>query len=82
MEEKQMNERKEMLLSLMSEKSYVPMKIKELAMLLEIPKSQREELQQVLEELVAEGKVSVSKKGKYARPELFSQTGIFTAHPR
>ncbi len=82
MEEKQMNERKEMLLSLMSEKSYVPMKIKELAMLLEIPKSQREELQQVLEELVAEGKVSVSKKGKYARPEIFSQTGIFTAHPR
>ena len=82
MEEKQMNERKEMLLSLMSEKSYVPMKIKELAMLLEIPKSQREELQQVLEELAAEGKVSVSKKGKYARPEIFSQTGIFTAHPR
>ena len=80
MEEKCFNERKEMLLSLMNEKEYVPMKIKELAILLDIPREKREELKAVLDSLLAEGKISVSKKGKYARAEVFAQTGIFTAH--
>ena len=37
-----------MLEGVMNDKSYVPMKAKELAMLLGIPKSQRDELTQVL----------------------------------
>jgi len=32
--------------------------------------------------LVASGKVGISKKGKYARSEVFAQTGIFSAHHR
>ena len=38
-----------MLEEVMNDKSYVPMKAKELAMLLGIPKSQRDELTQVLD---------------------------------
>ncbi|RHS67285.1 ribonuclease R [Clostridium sp. AM45-5] len=71
-----------MLLTLMKDPTYVPMKLKELAMLLGVPKEQRKDLEEVLNELVASGKVGISKKGKYARSEVFAQTGIFSAHHR
>ena len=71
-----------MILSLMNEPSYVPMKIKELAILLEVPKERREELKEVLDALLEEGRIRVSKKGKYAKPEVLAQKGVFTAHPR
>ena len=82
MEETLMEERKQMLLTLMKDPTYVPMKLKELAMLLGVPKEQRKALEEVLNELVASGKVGISKKGKYARSEVFAQTGIFSAHHR
>ncbi len=69
-----------MLLSLMNEKEYIPMKLKELAILLDVPREERESLKEVLDALLAEGKISVSQKGKYAKAEIFAQTGIFTAH--
>lgn len=81
-EDTRFQERKDMILSLMNEKEYVPMKIKELAILLDVPKENREELKAVLDALMAEGKISVSKKGKYAKAEIFAQTGVFHAHPR
>ena len=43
MEKYQFQERKDMLLALMNEKEYVPMKLKELAILLDVPKENREE---------------------------------------
>lgn len=82
MERELLEQRKKMLTELMDEKAYVPMKAKELAMLLDIPKSQRGELQEVLDELTAEGIIGISKKGKYAKPETFSVNGIFGSHPR
>lgn len=82
MDNNRFQERKDMILSLMNEKEYVPMKIKELAILLDVPKEDREELKAVLDSLMADGKISVSKKGKYAKAEVFAQIGIFHAHPR
>ena len=41
MTEEQMKQRKEMLKALMEEPSFVPMKLKELAVLLDIPRDQR-----------------------------------------
>ncbi|MCI9502229.1 MAG: ribonuclease R [Hungatella sp.] len=71
-----------MLTELFQDKAYAPMKLKELAMLLDIPKSQREELKEVLDILLSEGKISVSKKGKYGKPQEFSQVGVFFGHPK
>ena len=48
---------------------YVPMKTKEIAILLGIPKDKRYELQEVLDALVADGTIGVSKKGKYMKPD-------------
>ena len=39
------------------------MKFKELAMLLQVPKDQRNELREILEALEAEGKIYLSQKG-------------------
>ena len=44
----QKKQKKEMLVELMSNDLYVPMKIKELAILLQVPKERRQELQEVL----------------------------------
>ena len=48
---------------------YVPMKTKEIAILLNIPKEKRYELQEILDILVKEGTIAVSKKGKYQKPD-------------
>ncbi len=82
MTEEVLKQRKEMLTQLIQDKTYVPMKLKELAMLLNVPKHQREELKEVLDILVSEGKVGISKKGKYGRPEDFAQIGIFSGHAK
>ena len=82
MEETKLAERKAMLTALFRDPAYIPMKAKEIAALLNIPKGQREELQEVLDILVAEGAAGISKKGKYGKPESFSVNGIFSGHPR
>lgn len=82
MEKELLEQRKQVLTELMNDKAYVPMKMKELAILLNIPKSQRDELAEVLEVLVAEGTIGVSKKGKYGKPETFSVNGLFSGHPK
>ncbi len=77
-----LEEQKELLVQLFDNKSYVPMKLKELAVFLDIPKSRREELKKVLELLMEEGKIGISKKGKYGRAQEFARVGIFTGHAR
>ena len=67
MEETLMEERKQMLLTLMKDPTYVPMKLKELAMLLGVPKEQRKDLEEVLNE----GKVR-EIRGVCADGDLFS----------
>ena len=82
MEQELFEQRKKTMEALLKDPAYVPMKLKELAILLDIPKSQRDELREVMDALVVEGKAGVSKKGKYGRPELFALTGIFCGHPK
>ncbi len=82
MENKKLNERKEMLTKLIHDPAYRPMKAKEIAILLDIPKEQRGELMEVLDALVEEGKIGISKKGKYGRPERLTVTGIYSGHPK
>ncbi len=82
MTEEQMRERKKMLCDLMDNDLYVPMKIKELAILLDIPKEKRSDLQEVLDQLMLEGKVEVSQKGKYSKGKGKLLAGVFTAHAK
>lgn len=74
--------RKLMLVSLMQDPVYVPMKLKEIAVLLDIPQEKRAELKEVLASLLEEGRISISRKGKYGKPDLFALKGIFCGHPK
>ncbi|NBI72192.1 ribonuclease R [Clostridiaceae bacterium] len=71
-----------MLLELVNEASYVPMKLKELAMLLDVPRELRGDLKAAVDSLVEEGKLAISAKGKIGKPEYFALTGIFSGHPK
>lgn len=82
MTEEQLTQRKAMLLKLFEDPAYVPMKIKELAMLLQIQREQRDDLKEVLDLLLSEGKIGISKKGKYGKSEIGSVSGIFFGHPK
>ena len=77
-----LQERKKMIYDFICDELYVPMKAKEMAIVLNVPKSQRGELLEVLDALTADGKVEISGKGKYVKSEGIYLTGVFTAHPR
>ena len=74
--------RKKVMLDFISDDLYVPMKIKEIAAVLQIPREQREELKAVLDALVDEGKITLSKRGKYSKGEQVRLKGIFRANVR
>lgn len=74
--------RKKIIYEFICDEMYVPMKLKELAILLQVPKEQRMDLKAIMDELEAEGKVHVSQKGKYLRGVGRSLTGLYQAHPR
>ena len=77
-----LQERKKMIYDFICDELYVPMKAKEMAIVLNVPKSQRGELLEVLDALTADGKVEISGRGKYVKSEGKYLTGVFTAHPR
>lgn len=77
-------QQKKLIQKLMREPSYVPMKEKELAVLLQVKKEDRDALKEALNELLGEGKIQLSKRGRYSLPE--EQTapivGIYRASSR
>lgn len=77
--DKTFEKRKKVIYDLICDDLYTPMKFKELAMLLQVPKEKRDELRQILEALESEGKIYLSKRGKYCRGEAKRLTGIFRA---
>ena len=70
-------ERKKMIYELICDELYVPMKAKEIAALINAPKSDRAMLQDILNELVSEGSVEISSKGKYFKSEKVFVLGTF-----
>ena len=74
--------RKKVIYDFIRDDHYIPMKIKEIAILLQIPGKQRGELREVLDALVEEGKISLSKRGKYSCGSAQRLSGIFQAHVR
>ena len=61
------DKRKQIILKLMEDSMYVPMKEKELAIFLQVKKEDRDALSQILNELMEEGEIYITSKGKYLR---------------
>ena len=82
MDKELFEDRKKMVYEFICDELYVPMKTKEMAMVLQVPKSQRPQLQQVLDALVDERRIEVSKKGKYAKCQGHALIGVYTGNVR
>ncbi len=76
------DKRKKVICDLVEDSLYVPMKEKELAMFLQVSKEDREEFRRILEELLAEGKLSLTQKGKYMKSNGKSLIGTFISNAR
>lgn len=78
------DKRKKVILDLMEADFYVPMKEKELAVMLQVSKEDRSELNRILNELLAEGKISITKKGKFIKAKKSEKEliGTFISHPK
>lgn len=82
MEQEEMKKRKEMVLGFMKETAYQPMKFKELAGFFQVSRQNREELKQVLDSLLSDGKITIDEKGRYRVAGSEKKTGIFCGTSR
>ena len=73
------NERKNKILELFHDPAYIPMRERDLAVLMDVSAEDRPVLKQCLEELLAEKAIIISKRGRYQLPDSTSLTGIFSA---
>ena len=62
MDKEKFEERKKIICKLMESKKYIPMKEKELAIVLQSKKRERKELREVLDALLLEGKITKNKE--------------------
>ena len=78
------DKRKKVIMDLVSSEFYVPMKEKEFAVMLQVSKEDRGELNRILNELLAEGKLSLTKKGKFIKAKHSDRelVGTFISHPK
>lgn len=75
--------RKNLICELVNDKFYVPMKEKELAAFMQVRPEEREELKTILNELLMEGRLQISKRGKYSKGEEGGGlVGTFISHPK
>ena len=58
-------DRKERILAYMHSEFYVPLKFDELMAVLSVPKEDADELQAILDSLITEGRIVLTKKGRY-----------------
>ncbi len=74
--------RKKVICDLVNDSMYVPMKEKELAMFLQVAKEDREEFKAILQELLAEGSLMLTLKGKYMKSNGKILTGTFISNSK
>ena len=78
-----LKERKERILAYMESEGYVPIKRRDMRVMLSVPQEDREKFESLINELIAEGRVFETKKGKLASPkDLQMATGTFIGHAR
>ncbi len=75
-------QRKNLICELITDEMYVPMKEKELAAFMQVSREERETFREVLQALLTEGRVQVTKQGKYVKPDASQPVGTFISHAK
>lgn len=79
---RQFEQRKNLICELIADEMYVPMKEKELAAFMQVSREEREAFREVLQALLTEGRVQVTKQGKYVKPDANQPVGTFISHAK
>lgn len=86
MEQKIYEKRKKLICELVEDELYVPMKEKELAVFMQVKPEERADLKRILEELLMEGRLQITKRGKYIKGDGKKQNqeirGTFISNSR
>ena len=77
-----LEKRKKLICELVADEAYVPMKEKELAAFMQVSREERAALREVLQALLAEGRLQVNGQGRYSRPDEDKPGGTFIANAR
>ena len=80
MDKKLQDKRKKIICELIQDQIYVPMKEKEMAAFMQVAKEDREEFRHLLDELLREGRISITEKGKYVKPGKDILKGTFISN--
>lgn len=76
-----MEQRKLKIQQYLESKEYIPMKRKDICTMLSVPKEDRQYFEQIVNELLEEGKAVETKKGKLMSPKALNmEQGTFLAH--
>lgn len=79
---KSFEERKNNIEQFVLSEFYVPMKEKELAIMLQVSSGDRPEFKRALEELLSENRLQITKRGRYIKPEQKVLTGTFISNAK
>ena len=72
-----MEDRKKIILEFMQDKDYIPMKAKEIAMILKVPKQEYNQFLEVIEKLEQEYKIQKNRKNRYRISEKTYYEGVY-----
>ena len=75
-------DKKEKILEFMNDKQYVPMKLKEMAQVLMVPKEEMHKFKEVLDDLESEYKIRKNHKNKYILMDNLYVQGTFRANQK
>lgn len=73
-----LEEKKKLVYNYMKSEDYKSLKFKDMAAMLQVPKKEREDLREVLESLIAEGKITMDVKGKFKLTSEDMVVGTFS----
>lgn len=74
--------RKKLICELVEDELYVPMKEKELAAFMQVKPEERADLKLILDELLKEGKLQLTKRGKYLKGQETGLVGTFISNAK
>ena len=78
----QFEKRKNLICELVGDDQYVPMKEKELAAFMQMSPADREVFREALRILLSEGKIQLTKQGRYVKPDENRPVGTFISHAK
>ncbi len=78
LEKKMLDEKKEMIFEYITSKDYIPVKFREMAGILQVPKKEREDFRFVIDSLIQEGRVRIDSHGLIKPFADHIKKGIFS----